>query len=337
MDNRVLLCVTAVITALSIYLISNERKKSNEERKSKENMERLREEERRGRIKAEKKLRDTQQNQQNTLTDTEKQESSRIVYTPIGYLESVFRTKNGCPRQGLFADESRAILKLQPVCNGSASLQGLEQFSHCWLIFVFHENTNQTKQSTQANNNVKSKISPPRLKGQKVGLYATRTPHRHNNIGLSCAQIHSIDLKSGAVHLRGVDLIDGTPILDIKPYIDQYDNIPSHEIIMPDWIKDPTFNVVRAKVVWEEEAEKSLRHLIQFNKLMFFEKNEVESLQKMIDQIVRYDMRSVHKSTLKSDSHSVSLDRLNIDFVITVNGDCRTHTITKVNYNKDQV
>jgi tRNA-Thr(GGU) m(6)t(6)A37 methyltransferase TsaA len=311
------------------------KKQLHEEQERRQHEEVKRNDERKGRITAEKRLRELVQK----IDEQGNQEQTQNVirYTPIGYLRSVFPTKNGCPRQGLLVQSSRATLKLEPHCNPTASLEGLESFSHCWLIFVFHENTNQAKSLNLTNSaNVKSKVSPPRLKGEKVGLYATRTPHRHNNIGLSVACIDHIDKQTGILHLRGIDLIDGTPILDIKPYIDEYDNIPSDQITMPEWIQEPLTNLVKKKVVFSDTAEQDLIQILDLGYgeqvLTFYTNDEMEQLQSFISEVISYDVRSVHKQKMfqSSDSHFVQLDRLRVSFTIATQDDEPVHTITRI-------
>ncbi|CAK8683399.1 unnamed protein product [Clavelina lepadiformis] len=92
------------------------------------------------------------------------------------------------------------------------SIEGLAEFSHLWIIFVFHLNGHKS---------TKAKVKPPRLNGQKTGVFSTRTPHRPNAIGLTLAKIDSVE--GDTIRLSGLDIVDGTPILDIKPYISVYD------------------------------------------------------------------------------------------------------------------
>lgn len=95
---------------------------------------------------------------------------------PIGFLRSVYKTRNGCPRQPYYVNKGRATLKLLPHCNPSSSLDGLEEYSHCYIIFQFNLNTNLTKGVvTDSQNAIKAKIRPPRLGSKKVGIYATST------------------------------------------------------------------------------------------------------------------------------------------------------------------
>ncbi len=140
-------------------------------------------------------------------------------FDPIGHIETCFRERFGTPRQPHLVPSAWGILHLRPELNLSDALGGLDGFSHLWLIFHFHQNTNK---------NIKTKVHPPRLGGEKIGLFATRTPHRPNPIGLSAVKLDHIDRReSGRLYLSGVDLIDGTPILDIKPYLPSADCIPS--------------------------------------------------------------------------------------------------------------
>ncbi|XP_051993276.1 tRNA (adenine(37)-N6)-methyltransferase [Xyrauchen texanus] len=142
-------------------------------------------------------------------------EQGRIHTLPIGYISSCFAVKNGTPRQPTICSSSRASLKIDPSVfnNPEHSLIGLEQYSHIWIIFLFHKNGQMS---------CKAKVKPPRLNGQKVGVYSTRSPHRPNALGLTLAKLERIT--GDTLHLSGVDIIAGTPVLDIKPYIPDYDS-----------------------------------------------------------------------------------------------------------------
>lgn len=130
----------------------------------------------------------------------------------IGRLHSCFREKFGTPRQPLLVPGATATLTITREFLPEHSLAGLERFSHVWLLSYFHLNTNKT---------VRPKIHPPRLKGGSIGLFASRSPHRPSPIGLSLARL--VEVKGATVHLAGIDLVDGTPILDLKPYIPEWD------------------------------------------------------------------------------------------------------------------
>lgn len=135
-----------------------------------------------------------------------------FTFNSIGTAESCFKERFGTPRQPGLVPLARARIILEPQFAGA--LDGLESFSHLWVIFVFHQNTNK---------GVKNKIHPPRLQGEKIGVLASRSPHRPNPIGMSVVKI--LEIKGNELLVGGVDFIDGTPILDLKPYVPRFDSI----------------------------------------------------------------------------------------------------------------
>ncbi|MBI4347146.1 MAG: tRNA (N6-threonylcarbamoyladenosine(37)-N6)-methyltransferase TrmO [Elusimicrobia bacterium] len=134
---------------------------------------------------------------------------------PIGILRSCFKEKFGTPRQPHVAPGAMATLTIAGDHKPEQSLAGLDGFSHVWLVSWFHLNTNKRPLP---------KVHPPRLRGGTVGLFASRSPHRPNPIGLSLARLVRVD--GATLHLAGIDLVDGTPILDVKPYIPECDAAP---------------------------------------------------------------------------------------------------------------
>ncbi|XP_048855651.1 tRNA (adenine(37)-N6)-methyltransferase isoform X2 [Brienomyrus brachyistius] len=141
-------------------------------------------------------------------------EQGNIQTVPIGFLQSCFLAKNGTPRQPTVCGPSRATLQIRRAVfsNPEHALTGLEQYSHVWIIFLFHKNGHLSH---------KAKVKPPRMDGQRVGLYSSRSPHRPNALGLTLAKLDKV--AGDTLHLSGIDMIDGTPVLDIKPYIPDYD------------------------------------------------------------------------------------------------------------------
>jgi tRNA-Thr(GGU) m(6)t(6)A37 methyltransferase TsaA len=143
------------------------------------------------------------------------------LYQPIGFLKSSFNEKFGVPRQSMMIQEAKAELQLLPKSRFSQSIEDLDRFSHVWVIFIFDRNFEKGWRST---------IRPPRVGApRKVGVFASRSPHRPNPIGISVVQLDRIerDPKKGAVlHLSGVDFLDGTPVIDIKPYLPYADSLP---------------------------------------------------------------------------------------------------------------
>lgn len=141
-------------------------------------------------------------------------------FEPIGIVRSCFREKFGIPRQPGLAPAARATLELLPTYAQPAIVRGLEDFSHLWLLFVFHGIPGGRWQPT---------VRPPRLGGnRRLGVFATRSPFRPNPLGLSAVRLERIASRPGRItlHLAGVDLLDGTPVLDIKPYVPYADRIP---------------------------------------------------------------------------------------------------------------
>jgi len=135
----------------------------------------------------------------------------------IGLIESPFKEKFGIPRQpGLVAAEG--VLRMLTPYDRPEMFEGLEDFSHIWLTFVFHANVAQGWQP---------RVRPPRLGGNaRVGVFASRAPFRPNHLGLSVVELLGVDERDGLrLRLRGLDLLDGTPVLDIKPYVPYTDAI----------------------------------------------------------------------------------------------------------------
>ncbi|MCK7595854.1 tRNA (N6-threonylcarbamoyladenosine(37)-N6)-methyltransferase TrmO [Microbulbifer sp. CAU 1566] len=139
--------------------------------------------------------------------------------TPVAVAHTCFTEKFGIPRQPLLADASRASIKLLPPFNDPDAVAGLEQHSHLWLTWQFHQVAGQWS----------PKVRPPRLGGnKKLGVFATRSPFRPNNIGLSVVRLIEVRTHPRVeLIVAGADLLDGTPILDIKPYIPYADSVPA--------------------------------------------------------------------------------------------------------------
>jgi len=139
----------------------------------------------------------------------------------IGIAHSCFKEKFGIPRQPGLAPLARARIELLPPYDDPEAFAGLEGVSHLWLQFVFHANKREAW---------KPRVKPPRLGGNKtLGVFATRSPTRPAPLGLSVVKYESIGQAGGKLWLEvsGVDLLDGTPILDIKPYVPYVDLVPS--------------------------------------------------------------------------------------------------------------
>ena len=144
-----------------------------------------------------------------------------ITIRPIARMRSDFPTKFGIPRQSNLVEQLRSTVIFEPEYRTPDALRGLEGFSHLWIIWQFSEAVRTDWSPT---------VRPPRLGGNaRMGVFATRSPFRPNNLGLSCVRLEGVeyDTKDGPViHVSGADLMDGTPIFDIKPYIPYADAHP---------------------------------------------------------------------------------------------------------------
>lgn len=174
---------------------------------------------------------------------------SIFEFRSIGQIHTCFKEKFGIPRQAGLAKHALGFIKLHNGLYFSQCLQKLETFTHIWVIFVFHQQNR--------NDYPISKIRPPRLGGvDKVGVFASRSPHRYNPIGISVLKLDRIEInaKEGAeLHVSGVDILDKTPILDIKPYLPYCDHIP---VAKSGWI-EAAFS--KMPVEFEQSAESCIQ------------------------------------------------------------------------------
>ncbi|WP_032093803.1 tRNA (N6-threonylcarbamoyladenosine(37)-N6)-methyltransferase TrmO [Necropsobacter rosorum] len=146
---------------------------------------------------------------------------SSLQLQPVAIIRTPYKEKFSVPRQPDLVQDGVGIVELLPPYNQAQAVRGLEQFSHIWLIFRFDKIPAGKWQPT---------VRPPRLGGnQHIGVFASRSTHRPNPLGLSKAELRRIECRNGRVllHLGAVDLVDGTPIFDIKPYIAYADSEPA--------------------------------------------------------------------------------------------------------------
>jgi len=143
----------------------------------------------------------------------------KFFIEPIGLIHSCYTEKFGIPRQPGLVESATGMIEMLPPCNREEMFRELESFSHIWIQFLFHEAVSDGWRPT---------VRPPWLGGQKrVGLFATRTPHRPNYIGLSVVRCHGLRKEKDTLYLdiSELDLLDGTPVLDIKPYVPYSDKV----------------------------------------------------------------------------------------------------------------
>lgn len=243
----------------------------------------------------------------NNNTDRQKpkqiqEESISFSFHPIGTVHSVYRLCVGTPRQGLLAPHARGQIELTALHLDAVA--GLEGFSHIWVIFCFHLNTLPKNESKQP-----SKVAPPALGGVKVGVLATRSPHRPNPIGMTLCKLDGIrtpKIKQQLVTIldvSGLDLVDGTPVLDIKPFVPQYDTSDGnigHNTTLPSWVVGGL--ETRRRVTISTLAKEQLLAILQKNPkaLLFYGPHRGDlstdetfhQVTKCIEEVLSIDVRS---------------------------------------------
>lgn len=184
-------------------------------------------------------------------------------FQPIGIIHSCYREKFGIPRQPGLVTAASATLELYAPYDCPEALTELQGFSHIWVVFVFHQ---------ALRDGWKPTVRPPRLGGnQRVGVFASRSPFRPNPIGLSAVMLEDIQCRSGhcQLKLRGGDFLDGTPVLDIKPYLPYADALSDAQGGFAAESPENGMTVVFSELaaaqcaMWERAQYPNLRQLIE--------------------------------------------------------------------------
>lgn len=199
----------------------------------------------------------------------------------IGVIHSPYREKFAVPRQPGLADAVTTQLELLPPYNNVHCVRGLEDFSHIWVLFLFHQNPSQKWHPT---------VRPPRLGGnQRVGVFASRSPFRPNPIGLSVVELVRIhhDQQRIWLELAGTDLVDGTPIVDIKPYIPFVDSKP---LALGGFAPD-TPDIIPVMFARDVEATLSKLELLH------------PHFRRFIQQVIGQDPRPAYRKGQADDAH----------------------------------
>ena len=192
-------------------------------------------------------------------------------FGPIGTLHSCYSEKFGIPRQPGLVKSATATLELLPPFNMPDALRGLEEFSHLWIVFLFHQS---------ARDQWKATVRPPRLGGNdRVGVFASRSNFRPNPIGLSVVELKKIE--GTTLHLAGGDFLDETPVLDIKPYIPYADSIPHASGAFAAAAPEP-----ENRVDFSSEAEQSVQQLENKNR---------PALRQLIADMLTYNPRPAYQ------------------------------------------
>ena len=177
--------------------------------------------------------------------------------TPIAYFHSPLTSKFGIPRQSGVADELVGTIVLEPEYRREEAVRGLEAFDYLWLIWEFSANPHEQQGLT---------VRPPRLGGnERVGVFASRSPFRPNGLGLSCVRIDKVEIREDGpvIHVKGADLMDGTPIYDIKPYVAYADSHPEARSGFVDQTEWKPLKVVIPGTISSIFKEEELRGLQQ--------------------------------------------------------------------------
>lgn len=171
---------------------------------------------------------------------------------PIAYIKTDFKEKFGIPRQSGIIENIKGKIIFEKEFNLPEAIRGIENYSHLWLIFDFSKNHRDKFSPT---------VRPPRLGGNKrVGVFATRSPFRPNNLGLSCVKLEKIE--NNSLIVSGVDLLDNTPIYDIKPYLPFCDCKPNAKTFFSDEFIDYKINVLYDEKIFENINDNDKENII---------------------------------------------------------------------------
>ncbi|OCG59838.1 tRNA-Thr(GGU) m(6)t(6)A37 methyltransferase TsaA [Gilliamella sp. Nev5-1] len=216
---------------------------------------------------------------------------------PIGIIRSPYSEKFSVPRQPNLVNAGQGDLYLLAPYNDPVSVKGLEQFSHLWLLFLFHHIAPEKWRLT---------VRPPRLGGNKtMGVFATRSPFRPNHIGLSAVELKDILVENKQVILKlgSLDLVDGTPIIDIKPYIPYCD---SHSDAFAGYAQSTPKE--KLTVTFSQKAQL----------ILDLQKQDYPQLTELITQVISQDPRPAYKQKkINEQTYGLTLYHFNIKWKIS--------------------
>lgn len=224
---------------------------------------------------------------------------NNLIISPIGVLHSPFKEKFGLPRQANLIKSCSASIKLYAPYNSVDAFKGLDSFTDIWLIFGFHQNNQE---------NWKALVRPPRLGGnKKVGVFASRSPFRPNGLGISRVNLLEVINDNNKINLRisCPDIVDGTPIYDIKPYIHYADSNPHAKCGFA--VDEPR---AKLSVVFSERAEEIIQSLT---------KKHYPNLKEILRETIELDPRPAYKKIDDKKVYGIRLYDLNITW--NVNND----------------
>lgn len=235
---------------------------------------------------------------------------SKVEFNIIGQVNSPYKEKFAIPRQPGLVSSAKATITLSGDANNAELVRELAQFSHIWVLFIFHGTQEQ---------GWKPLVRPPRLGGnKKVGVLATRSTFRPNPIGMSVVKLDAIDIQEKQVilHISAIDLLDKTPVVDIKPYVPYSDSIPEAEA---GFAQAPPKNDLA--VTFSDKALLSLEQYTQ----------AYPNLTQLIEQVLIQDPRPAYKQA-KADNklYGMHLYDLNIEWQMQSLTEVMITNITKI-------
>lgn len=218
--------------------------------------------------------------------------------SPIGHVRSCFKEKFAIPRQPQLAPAATGVLELLPPFDTGDAVAGLEQVSHVWLIFLFHQ---------ALEDKPRLKVRPPRLGGnQSMGVFATRATHRPNGLGQSVVKLDKVE--PGRLWLSGIDLLDGTPVIDIKPYVPYADIVADARNAIAD--APPTSIAVH----WSDEAlRQAHEHGLRLG----------QAVRELIEQCLAQDPRPAYQKPPPERRYGVRLWDLDVHWHYPADGEIR--------------
>lgn len=223
-------------------------------------------------------------------------QTNKITISPIGFVNSPYKEKFAIPRQPGLVNAAKGTITLLNEINPIDCIRELEQFSHIWILFIFHCTQSQSW---------KPLVRPPRLGGnKKVGVLASRSTFRPNPIGMSVVKLDKIERikQTVTIHISGMDLLDQTPIVDIKPYIPYSDSLPNAYAGYAQTAPKPPL-----KVSFSERAQQTLTKY----------ENILPDLALLIKQVLSQDPRPAYKQKqLDYKSYGMRLYDLNVQWQI---------------------
>lgn len=216
---------------------------------------------------------------------------------PIGFIESPYKEKFAVPRQPRLVPEAKARLRLVGDANCAEAIRGIEQFSHLWLLFMFDQNLQAGWKPT---------VRPPRLGGnERIGVFASRSTFRPNGIGMSAVELKGMSQCGDQfyIELGSVDLVDSTPVIDVKPYVEYSDAIIDSSSGYAD--EAPSIS----EVVFTDSALATLSPL-----------PDSQHISLVIEQVLAQDPRPAYKKNKPDNKeYAVNLFDLNVKFSVEGN------------------